>query len=86
MTRSNDLGLPILERSDINLVKDWDAVMDALIEHNTKQIFVGEGREIKYAILCRATRKKSLEEDAIQFHSGTSGRNKRTMYCYKMKV
>lgn len=78
------VDIPLIEGTDIDLRKDFDKILDTLEEFKSNNLFVNEGKEIHFAVLCRKSPSPKYQEQSVDYYAGKVG--KKLLHCYKMKV
>lgn len=84
-----DLGLPLIDREDLDIIKEWKFLAAKINEYDSTSLFLGRGKEIHRAIMCRSKRNARYKSESEQNHSATykdKNGDLKLIHCYKFKV
>lgn len=81
---SGDLGIPIIEAKNIDLNKDWPTIKSKFKEFQSNQLFIGEGKNIYFAVLCRSKPNARYAKDALDYQ--VIREDHKVNHCYKFNV
>ena len=82
-------GLSLIDREDLDIIKEWKFLVSKINEFDDTTLFLGRGKEIHRAIMCRPKRNARYKSESEQNHSATyedKNGDLKLIHCYKFKV